>query len=499
MDDRKGKVWLVGAGPSDPELITVKGLSLLKNADVVIYDRLIDAQLLNWIPKTAKMIAVGKSPDHHPVPQEEINRILLDEALRGNKVVRLKGGDPFLFGRGGEELELLHKHGIPFEVVPGVTSAVSVPAYAGIPVTHRDFCSSVHIITGHTKKGEQHDIDFEAAVKTKGTLVFLMGVAALKSICDGLISAGMPPSMPAAVIERGTTARQKKIISTLENLSADAAGNNIKNPAVIVVGQVCALSEQFEWTSGRPLNGKRIVVTRPEKLSSVLSEKIREKGGEAVEFPCIETRPLEDERLFEEAVSRIRTYDWAVFTSAEGVEMLFDKLSAMKKDIRELYGLKIGVIGGGTEKAFNKRGIMADFVPENYDAAHLAEGLAKLVKTDEKVLILRAKEGTKVLTETLAEAGIYYDDIPVYETVYCADNCQFSKDIVQNGDFDMAAFTSASTVRGFAAAMPDLDYKTVTAVCIGEETAKAAREYGMRCIVAKKATLDSLVEAMADC
>lgn len=492
---KAGKVWLIGAGPSDAGLLTVKGLRTLESAEVVVYDKLVGIEILNLIPKEAKKIDVGKLPTFHRIPQEEINRILLEEALSGKRVVRLKGGDPFMFGRGGEELELLNEHQIPFEVVPGVTSAIAVPAYAGIPVTHRDFCSSLHIITGHTKEGENPSIDYEAAVNMKGTLVFLMGVAAVKSISEGLLAAGMQADMPAAIIERGTTARQRKVITTVGNLSSDAAINEIRNPAVIIIGKVCSLSKNFEWVSHRPLYGKRVVITRPEKLASVLSQKIRDLGGEAVEFPCIQTKTIPDNTAFDAALERISEYDWLVFTSAAGVDALFERFSEMKRDIRELYGRKIAVIGSGTEKAFAQRGVRVDFMPERYNVSSLASGLAETVTPDEKVLVLRARQGSEDLNQILHRKGICYEDIPVYNTVY-ESGSSFSKEVIQAYDFDYAAFTSASTVRGFVNALPELDFTKISAVCIGEETARAAREHGMKCTVAKNATLESMMDAL---
>jgi len=495
---KTGKVWLVGAGPSDAGLITVKGSNVLQNADVVVYDKLVGSEILSLIPKSSKKIDVGKNSNNHPVPQEQINQILLNEALSGNKVVRLKGGDPFLFGRGGEELELLSKFGIPFEIVPGIASAISVPAYAGIPVTHRDFCSSLHIITGHTKSSEEPKIDFEALVKLDGTLIFLMGVAAIGSICGGLLQAGIPAETPAAIIESGTTSRQRKMISTVNNLVEDAAQNKIKAPAVIIVGKVCTLAEDFSWAEKRPLHGTRVVVTRPEKLCSVFSEKIRILGGEAIELPCIKTVPDLDGKLFSEVVENLRQYRWMVFTSAAGVEVLFHKLLSVGKDVRELFGLKIAVIGSGTAESFRQRGILANYIPDTYNTKSLGAGLADLVKNDEKVVILRAKEGSKDLNEVLDQARISYLDVPVYETVFNTEGCEFSRAVIESGEYDYASFTSASTVQGFVKALPDLDCTGIKALCIGEQTAKEARRHGMQVIISPKATLESMVETLVN-
>ena len=258
---KQGKVWLVGAGPGDIGLFTLKGMEILSQADVVVYDSLVGQGVLAKIPPSARLINVGKRADRHTMKQEQINQVLLEEAQKGYRVVRLKGGDPFLFGRGGEELELLTANGIPYEVVPGVTSSIAVPAYNGIPVTHRDFCSSVHIITGHRRAGREYDIDFQALVNTRGTLVFLMGIAALNDICQGLLDAGMDPKMPAAVLQKGTTSDQKRVVATVATLKEEVERQGIETPAIIVVGRVCQLSEEFGWYERLPLAGWKVLVT----------------------------------------------------------------------------------------------------------------------------------------------------------------------------------------------------------------------------------------------
>ena len=264
----KGKVWLVGAGPGNAGLMTIRGREVLEQADVVVYDALIGAEILNMIPEDARLIFAGKRSGNHFLKQEEINRILLEEALSGNRVVRLKGGDPFLFGRGGEELELLVHHDVPFEVVPGVTSAISVPAYNGIPVTHRDLSSGVHIITGHMRENRSYDIDFTLLAKSRETLVFLMGIEALSEICDGLIKAGMDPDVPAAILEKGTTALQRRITATVGTLEEESRKKQTATPAIIVIGNVCELADRYGWYEKKSLSGIRIVVTRPRELSS---------------------------------------------------------------------------------------------------------------------------------------------------------------------------------------------------------------------------------------
>ena len=296
-----GKVWLVGAGPGDAGLFTRKGYEVLQAAEVVVYDSLVGAGVLSMIPKKARTINVGKRASHHTMPQEEINRVLLEEAKKGYRVVRLKGGDPFLFGRGGEELELLTEEGIPYEVVPGVTSPLAVPAYNGIPVTHRDFTSSLHIITGHKKAGQPYDINFRALVETKGTLVFLMGVTALPDICENLLRAGMDPEMPAAILQKGTTARQKRIVATVATLPEEVKKQGVETPAIIVVGKVCTLADKFAWYEHLPLFGYRVLVTRPRELVSTMAEKLRKQGAEVLELPAIRTERIRENQRMREA------------------------------------------------------------------------------------------------------------------------------------------------------------------------------------------------------
>lgn len=493
-----GKVWLVGAGPGDLGLFTVKGMEVLKQAEVVLYDSLVGQGVLSQIPSGARLINVGKRASHHTMPQEEINRLLLEEARKGQRVVRLKGGDPFLFGRGGEELELLAAHGIPYEVVPGVTSPLAVPAYNGIPVTHRDFCSSLHIITGHKRAGETYDIDFQALVQTKGTLVFLMGLSALQDICDGLIKAGMDPEMPAAVLEKGTTAAQKRIIATVSTLTAEAGRRGAKTPAIIVVGKVCALSETFAWYEKLPLAGWKVLVTRPRALISRTAGQLRKKGAEVLEIPSIATVPIPKQKGLWQAFDRLKEYDWLVFTSPTGVEVFFEELLRQKKDIRCLGSLRIAVIGPGTEKKLNERGLFADLMPKIYDGDALGDALAKKIQPNERVLIPRAEKGNQNLTAKLSEAGAVVEDLPTYRTVYEASGLIDEKAAFENGEIDCVVFTSASTVKGFAESTKGIDYTKVRAACIGRQTKEAADALGMKTYMAKQATIDSLIELVEE-
>lgn len=489
-----GKVFLVGAGPGDVGLLTIKGQTLLEQADVVVYDHLVGEDILARIDHSKKMINVGKMAGHHPIPQNQINRLLVEEAKKGNRVVRLKGGDPFLFGRGGEELEELSRENVPFEVVPGVTSSISVPAYNGIPVTHREYASSLHIVTGHKKAGQEDDINYKALVDVKGTLVFLMGVTALESIMEKLLAAGMDPQMPAAVLQEGTTAGQKRVVATVATLAEKAKKSHILPPAIIVVGKVCELSDRLSWYEKMPLMGMRVLLTRPRELMSVTAGKLRDRGAEVLEIPAIHTVPIADNRKLGSCLEKIGDYQWIVFTSQVGVRIFFEQLAVREVDIRKLSNVKFAVIGEGTRKALRQRGFLADLMPDVYDGESLAHMLAGQGIKGQRILIPRAKKGTKELVPVLADAGAVVDDVPIYETVYQEANGVSIKDEIDRGRVDCVIFTSSSTVEGFVAASRGADYSKFVAACIGKQTAQTAREYGMRCEVAAKATIDALVE-----
>ena len=489
----KGNVILVGAGPGDPGLLTQKGREALEQAQVVVFDRLVSPAVLALIPPEAEANDVGKESSHHRVPQEQINRILLEKALEGKRVVRLKGGDPFLFGRGGEELELLAEQGIDFQVVPGVTSALSVPAYAGIPVTHRDFCSSLHIITGHAKAGSELHIDFDALRRTGGTLVFLMGVGSLPKICQGLLEAGMEPSIPAAVVESGTLSSQRKVVSTLEKLPEKARDARIKSPAIIVVGKVCGLSDRFDWFDRLPLKGKNVVVTRPADRIGTLAEQLRQLGADVTEYPCIRTVARQPSPQLDQAIENLSQYRWLVFTSPAGPGIFFDRLRSAGKDARTLAGLKLAAIGPKTASELERYGVMADLVPEVYDSEHLAVAMAR---EEGPVLLCRASRGSSALPEIFAKNGIPFADIPCYDTVY--ENPDPSSVRVLLDKPVLVSFTSASTVRGFVESLPGVDLSHVVGCCIGPQTAAEAKKYGISVVTAKEATVESLIECIKE-
>ena len=495
----QGKVWLVGAGPGDPGLFTLKGRAILSQAEVVVYDSLVGDGVLAMIPGEARLINVGKRAGNHTMRQEQINETLLSEAKKGLRVVRLKGGDPFLFGRGGEELELLAREGIPYEIVPGVTSPIAVPAYNGIPVTHRDFCSSVHIITGHKRAGEELNMDFEALVRTEGTLVFLMGVTAMPDILAGLKRAGMDPDMPAAILQQGTTAGQRRVVATISTLEEEAARAGIGTPAIIVVGRVCSLAEEFAWYEKLPLAGCKVLVTRPRELVSAMALKLRRQGAEVLELPAIATRAIPDNQALEAALDRLESYQWIAFTSPTGVRFFFEALRAAKKDVRSLGNIRVAAIGQGTRKALEERGILADLMPEVYDGASLGAALASACQPGDRILLPRAALGNQEILEALAgRPDVQVEDVATYETYYPRQEVIDQRKKVEEGELDFAVFTSASTVRGFAQAVPELNFRKVTAACIGRQTREAALKLGMEAYMAKEATMDSLVELVAE-
>lgn len=499
-ENKNGRVWLVGAGPGDTGLLTLKGKRILEEAQVVVYDALVGTGILGFIPETAEAVYVGKRGGCHEKAQEEINEILVNEGKKGKKVVRLKGGDPFVFGRGSEEAQALRVAGIPFEVVPGVTSAVSVPAYSGIPVTHRGLASSFHVITGHRRAGEALCLDYEGLARLEGTLIFLMGLSAAEEICQGLISAGMDENRPAALLQEGTTAGQKKVVSTLASLVLDGREAGIRPPAILVVGEVCGLESSCKWAETMPLFGRRILVTRPVRRAKRMTESLRSEGADVIELPAVETRLIEDNRALLQAVERMDSFDWLAFTSPSGVELFLQYLRDKRMDIRRLPPLKIAVIGRATGKRLEEAGIYADYMPERFYAASLGEGLAERLSGKERLLILRAKEASCHLTAPLDANGVEYEDIPLYETVVLPEQPHILsvKKLLKEKQFDYITFTSGSTVEGFMDSLhPDADELSgFTAVCIGESTAERAKQWGMRCIVSEVPSVDSMVRTL---
>ena len=498
----KGKVYLVGAGPGDPGLITLKGLECINRADVLIYDFLASSVLLKHASKNAEIIYVGKKGSDHTFSQESINALIVEKAKIGLTVTRLKGGDPFIFGRGGEEAEVLVQAGIPFEIVPGVTSAIAVPAYAGIPLTHRKFTSTLAFITGHedpTKK--ESSIDWKALAKGIGTLVFLMGVKNLHHIREGLISHGMHPDTPAALVRWGTTAKQVTVTGTIDTIVELKNAKGIKPPAILVVGHVVGLREKMQWYETRPLMGRSIVVTRSREQASDLVRRLSDLGAECLECPTITVVPPDDLKPLDMAIENLSSYDWLMFTSVNGVNFFFNRLFEKNKDVRALNHVRTAVIGPATAKRLFDFGLKSDIVPESYRAESVVEAFAREDISGKRILLPRAKEARQVLPLELTKMGAVVDDV----TAYCNQAVKDDADIVlkrlKERTIDMITFTSSSTVKNFRALLPSEGLDTliqgVTIACIGPITADTARNLGFDVhIVAESYTIPELCEAI---
>lgn len=476
---KKGKVYLVGAGPGDTGLISQKGIELIRQADVLVYDNLIASSLLNEAREDAEFIYAGKRSSHHHLRQEETNHILIEKALEGKCVVRLKGGDPFIFGRGGEEAQELVKRGVPFEVVPGVSSSYGAAAYAGIPVTHRDFASSFHVITGHesnTKEGLV--LDYSTLAKEEGTLIFLMGLHNLPNITAKLMEYGKCPGTPAAVIQSGTTCRQRCVTGTLENIYETAKEAGIQTPAATVIGSAVSLQKELEWFGKKPLSGARVLLTGTKAMCQKQAEVFLKAGAEPVSFSLIRTRGLENEEL-ESICKNLGDYSWVVFTSSNGVELFFSYLKEQRLDMRGLSHLKFAVIGEGTKDALEQHGIFPDFVPGRYSSADLAREWIPTLSLESRVLLLRAKEASEELTDALEEAGIFYKAVALYETE--ADGRRGGELNRILPEMDYITFASASAVRAFAGMLEPAGKTDALPriICIGPVTEKAAKKAGL--------------------
>jgi uroporphyrinogen III methyltransferase/synthase len=461
-------VYLVGAGPGDPGLLTVRGAELLGRADVVVFDRLASPALLALAPDGAELVTAGKAPGQVDLTQDEINRVLVETGRRAGCVVRLKGGDPFVFGRGGEEAEALAAAGIPFEVVPGITSAIAAPAYAGIPVTHRGVSTHFTVVTGHEDPAKDRtDVDWGALARAGGTLVILMGVGRIGEIARRLVEGGLPPETPVAAVRNGTRPDQHTVRATL----ASVADAGIKSPSAIVVGEIAALD--LAWFERRPLFGRTVVVTRAREQASVLSARLEELGAEVLELPAIEIAP----RGF--TLPDLSGFGWLVFTSANGVRAFFDDgLAAADLDARALAGLRIAVIGPGTERALARSGLRADLVPERFVAESLLDAFPDPAAPGERVLLARAAVARDILPDGLRARGYEVAVLPVYETRPATPDPAVLARIAE-GRFDAVTFTSSSTVENFCAQVapfPDPSPKVVT---IGPVTSATAARHGL--------------------
>ena len=497
-----GRVYLVGAGPGDPGLLTIKGLECIRRADVIVYDRLVHPALLAHARPEAELIYVGKASSAHTMKQEEISCLLVDKAKEGKIVARLKGGDPFVFGRGGEEAEALVKEGIEFEVVPGVTSAIAAPAYAGIPVTHRDFCSALGIITGHEQsenpkseiRNPKSKIRWDA-VAGLDTIVFLMGVENLPNIVAELVKNGRDPSTPVALVRWGTRTEQETLVGTLGDIVEKAQQAEFKSPAVTIVGEVVKLREKLRWFDNRPLFGKKVLVTRSRDQASELSELLRQYGAEPIEFPVIKISPPESFDELDSALDRIEKYDWLLFTSANGVRAVMDRLQDLGRDVRWLKGPKVGAIGPKTAEAIQCLGVKVDFVPEEF----VAEAVVREFPDDPKgkrILIPRAKEAREVLPEKLKEQGAQVDVVTSYKTEAEESDVARVRELLDAGEIDIITFTSSSTVKMFAERIPKVP-EGVMIACIGPITAETATSLGLKvAVVAEEYTIKGLVRGL---
>jgi uroporphyrinogen III methyltransferase/synthase len=479
-----GKVYLVGAGPGDPGLVTVKALKLLAQADVIVYDQLAAPELLKKARPDAEVLYVGKKAGAHTLPQGGINQLLVDKARAGLTVVRLKGGDPFVFGRGGEEAEALATAGVPFEVVPGVTSAVAVPAYAGIPVTHRDYTTLVTFITGHedpTK--EESTIPWGNLGQNPGTLVFLMGVKNLEENCQRLVQAGRPPATPAAVIQSGTLPSQRTVTGSLADISDRAREAGIQPPAILVVGGVAKLHERLDWWEKLPLWGKTAVVTRTREQASALVELLSAAGARCLEVPTLEILPPDDFGPLDAALKCLADYAWVIFTSANGVAAFFQRLFEKDLDMRSLGRVKLAAIGPATAQALRERGLIVDVVPARFQAEDLAAALVPRIAPGSRVLLARAQVAREVLPETLAQAGIQVDVIPVYQAQPPQGLPAEARPFLESGRIDLLTFASSATVHNFAALVGKEKFqelaKTAVVAAIGPITGATLEEYGI--------------------
>ena len=502
MKKTTGHVYLVGAGPGDPGLLTLKGKSCIEKADVLVYDYLAASHFLAYAREGAELIYVGKKGGDHTLKQHEINHLLVEKAGQGLTVTRLKGGDPFIFGRGGEEVEELVEAGIPFEIVPGVTSAVAAPAYAGIPLTHRKYTSTLAFITGHEDPEKiSSRIDWRALATGIGTLVFFMGVKNLPRIVEQLTRHGMPSETLIALVRWGTTTRQQTVTGTLGNIVEKVTAAGLKAPAIIVVGDVVELRETMQWFENKPLMGKRIVVTRAREQASDLLQLLNDAGADCLECPTIQIAPPNDWKPLDRAIKGLVDYHWLVFTSVNGVGFFFKRLFELGLDVRALHHVKTACIGPATEKRLKDFGLTCDILPESYRAESVVEAFMRQQIKGKKILLPRAAEARPILPEELSRMGATVDEVPAYVTRIAEDNTATLLDRLANQHIDCLTFTSSSTVRNFKKLIPEEAFEKlmapVTVACIGPITADTARDLGFDVhLVADTYTIPGLVDAL---
>ncbi|OQY55316.1 MAG: uroporphyrinogen-III C-methyltransferase [Desulfobacteraceae bacterium 4572_88] len=501
---KQGKVYLVGAGPGDPGLITVKGLECIRVADVIVYDYLASSTFLKYGSENAEQIYVGKKGGDHTLSQDGINALIAEKARQGKVVARLKGGDPFIFGRGGEEAEILVDQGIPFEIVPGVTSAVAAPAYAGIPLTHRDFTSTLAFVTGHEDPTKaESGIDWPSLTKGIGTLVFFMGVKNLPNIVGNLLQNGMASDTPVALVRWGTTAKQETVTGTLDTIVERVRAAKLKAPAIIVVGKVVGLRDTLRWFEDRPLMGKRIVVTRAREQASDLVQQLSDLGADCLECPTIKVTPPYDWAKLDTAIDNLSAYHWIVFTSVNGVKFFFQRLFERGKDVRALHHLRTAAIGPVTAKRLLDFGLNSDILPENYRAEAVVAAFENEDVRGKNILLPRAKEARPILPVELGKMGANVDEIATYHTRQASENADVLIENLRSRAIDMVTFTSSSTVKNFKSLLPadgtDLEtlMQGVTVASIGPITSDTAKELGFEVhITAESFTIPGLCEAI---
>ena len=494
-----GKVYIIGAGPGDAGLITIKAVDCLRLADVVVYDNLVNEELLKYAPDHARFIYAGKKGGDHTLSQDAINDLLVQEAQAGNIVARLKGGDPFIFGRGGEEAEKLVESDIPFEVVPGVTSAIAVPAYAGIPLTHRGLTSTVAFVTGHedpTK--DKSDIDWQALAGI-GTLVFLMGVKKIAQIVETLTDHGKSPSTPAALIRQGTTPQQEVITGTLDTIVELAQASKFSPPAILVFGKVVELCDTLNWFEQKPLFGKGVVITRPERQADDLARLLSAEGAYAITFPTIKIVPPTSWQELDEAIVQLTTYNWLIFTSANGVHFFFERLREKQKDIRDLKGIKICCIGPSTARQIEGKGISVDLVPQQFIAEGILQSFTGMDLKGKRILIPRAAKARDVLPEGLKKLGASVDVVTTYRTINSGRKKEELAALISGNKVDVITFTSSSTVANFVEIMGS-DFKFpahIDIACIGPVTTATAKKAGFKIDISQEEyTMEGLVQSL---
>ncbi len=507
-------VDLVGAGPGDPGLITLKGAESIRKANVIIYDRLAHPAHLNLARTDAELIYCGKQADRHTLTQDEINALIVDRALNGLKVCRLKGGDPFVFGRGGEEADFCRQNGVDFRIIPGVTSAIAAPAYAGIPVTHRDAASSFAVITGH-ERDDSGESGTRVAGQSEGrrnwanianaadTLIFLMGVENLDVICTKLMEHGKSPDTPVALVRWGTWDDQETLVTSLSHAVNDVRSAAFKAPAVTVVGEVVNLREKLRWFDNRPLTGKRVIVTRAREQASQLTDMLREQGAIPIEYPVIQTRPLANLTHLSNALANLDQYRWVIFSSGRAVEVFVDQMLELGMDSRALANVKIAVVGVSTaETVKSKLNVIPDFIPSRFIAETVISEWPQKDMSATKVLIPRAQSARDFIPESLEEMGAVVDIVSVYETVKDHGNRDLILDMLTKGKIDYLTFTSSSTVTNFIESIgPDNIHllNDLTIVSLGPITAETARNAGLTTqIVAEEYSIPGLVQEISD-